>query len=143
MQTWRRNFATSVARLNHSVTVNARPATLRCAQILHSSKQNASSLEDQEIKVNGFIRSVRKQKRFAFAEISDGSSVEPLQAILKPAQAAEYVPITPKAPAYSRIGPNTIASLLAYPPGPQSRFRVFGRPARLARNRLMSFKPPR
>jgi asparaginyl-tRNA synthetase len=41
--------------------------------------------------VNGFIRSVRKQKRFAFAEISDGSTVEPMQAILKPAQAAEYV----------------------------------------------------
>jgi asparaginyl-tRNA synthetase len=48
-------------------------------------------LEDKEVKINGFIRSVRKQKRFAFAEISDGSTVEPLQAILKPAQAAEYV----------------------------------------------------
>jgi asparaginyl-tRNA synthetase len=46
-------------------------------------------LEDQEVQVNGFIRSVRKQKKFAFAEISDGSTVEPLQAILKPAQAAD------------------------------------------------------
>ncbi|KAJ5156018.1 hypothetical protein N7492_008821 [Penicillium capsulatum] len=89
MQTWRRSFATSVARLNHSFAVHTRPATLRCAQILQSSKQNACSFEDQEIKVNGFIRSVRKQKRFAFAEISDGSTIEPLQAILKPAQAAD------------------------------------------------------
>lgn len=41
--------------------------------------------------MQGFIRSVRKQKRFAFAEITDGSTVQPLQAILKPEQAAEYV----------------------------------------------------
>lgn len=142
MQTWRRTFATSVARLNDSLTVNARPATLRCAQILQSSKQNACSLEDQEIKVNGFIRSVRKQKRFAFAEISDGSSVEPLQAILKPAQAAEYAPIAPQAATFSWIWTNTIASPLACPPALQSRSRVFGRPVRLARSRLMSFKPP-
>ena len=92
MQVWRRTFATSVARLGSSSTTNARPALLRCAQILHASKtEGLCSLEDQEVKVNGFIRSVRKQKKFAFAEISDGSTVEPLQAILKSAQAAEYV----------------------------------------------------
>jgi len=92
MQTWRRTFATSVARLGHSSTPNSRPALLRCAQILQASKKEGPcTLEDQEIKVNGLIRSVRKQKRFAFAEISDGSTVEPLQAILKPTQAAEYV----------------------------------------------------
>ena len=98
MQTWRRTFATSVARLSHSSPINSRSGALRCAQILQSAKQNAPcSLEDQEIKVNGFIRSVRKQKRFAFAEISDGSTIEPLQAILKPAQAAEYVTTARKA----------------------------------------------
>lgn len=92
MQIWRRTFATSVARFGFSPTSNSRPALLRCAQILQSSKKEGPcSLEDQEVKVNGFIRSVRKQKRFAFAEISDGSTVEPLQAILKPSQAAEYV----------------------------------------------------
>ncbi|CAI7609354.1 unnamed protein product [Penicillium pancosmium] len=90
MQTWRRTFATSVASLRSSTTPSSRPAILRCAQILQSSKQGQPcSLEDQEIKVNGFIRSVRKQKRFAFAEISDGSTIQPLQAILKPAQAAD------------------------------------------------------
>ncbi|KAJ6115694.1 hypothetical protein N7523_006111 [Penicillium sp. IBT 18751x] len=90
MQVWRRTFATSVARLGSSSKTNARPALLRCAQILQASKQEGScSLEDQEVTVNGFIRSVRKQKKYAFAEISDGSTVEPLQAILKSAQAAE------------------------------------------------------
>lgn len=96
MQTWRRTFATSVARLGNSATAGARPSVLRCAQILQASKKDGPcALEDKEIKVNGFIRSVRKQKRFAFAEISDGSTVEPLQAILKPAQAAEYAPAFP------------------------------------------------
>ncbi|KAL4897807.1 hypothetical protein BDV59DRAFT_198074 [Aspergillus ambiguus] len=90
MRTWRRTFATSVARLNHNpATRSAGPAPLRCVQVLQQSRNGPCSLEDQEIKLNGFVRSVRKQKRFAFAEISDGSTVEPLQAFLKPAQAAE------------------------------------------------------
>ncbi|KAI9929213.1 hypothetical protein ASPWEDRAFT_36800 [Aspergillus wentii DTO 134E9] len=91
MQIWRRSFATSIARLNNQPpTRSAGPALLRCAQILQESKKSgACALEEQEIKVQGFIRSVRKQKRFAFAEISDGSTIEPLQAILKPAQAAD------------------------------------------------------
>ncbi|EKV06913.1 Asparaginyl-tRNA synthetase Slm5, putative [Penicillium digitatum PHI26] len=89
MQIWRRPFTTSVGRLTHSST-DYRPSIVRCAQILQATKNGgASNFEDQEIKVNGFIRSVRKQKRFAFAEISDGSTVEPLQAILNPAQAAD------------------------------------------------------
>jgi asparaginyl-tRNA synthetase len=92
MRTWR-TFATSVTRLGHnSATPGARPGVLRCAQILQASKADGPNrFEDQEVQVNGFVRSVRKQKRVAFAEISDGSTVMPLQAILKPAQAAEYV----------------------------------------------------
>ncbi|GLI80996.1 asparaginyl-tRNA synthetase [Penicillium ochrochloron] len=90
MHTWRRTFATSVARLGSNSTPHSRIAALRCAQILQASKaEGPCTLEDKEVKINGFIRSVRKQKRFAFAEISDGSTVEPLQAILKPAQAAD------------------------------------------------------
>ncbi|RDK44645.1 asparaginyl-tRNA synthetase Slm5 [Aspergillus phoenicis ATCC 13157] len=89
MLTWRRTFATSVARLNNRPAARSAGSTLlRCAQVLEQS-QKGSSLEDQEIQLNGFIRSVRKQKRFAFAEISDGSTVKPLQAILNPSQAAE------------------------------------------------------
>lgn len=89
MQMWRRSFATSLTRLDTSI--RSRASTQRCAQILQSSKTGSCRFEDQEVRINGFIRSVRKQKRFAFAEISDGSTVEPLQAILKPAQAVEYV----------------------------------------------------
>ncbi|KAJ5094441.1 hypothetical protein N7456_010302 [Penicillium angulare] len=88
MQIWRRAFTTSVARLNNNATANIPPTALRCAQILQSSKaEGPCRLEDQEVKVNGFIRSVRKQKHRAFAEISDGSTIEPLQAILNPEQA--------------------------------------------------------
>ncbi|KAI9043763.1 asparaginyl-tRNA synthetase Slm5 [Aspergillus affinis] len=57
--------------------------------VLQKGHNGSSSLEDQEIKLNGFVRSVRKQKRFAFAQITDGSTVEPVQAFLKPAQAAD------------------------------------------------------
>ncbi|KAJ5751635.1 Asparaginyl-tRNA synthetase Slm5 [Penicillium odoratum] len=84
-----RAFTTSVARLNHSAT--AKPsAVLRCAQILQSGRQDGPCrFEDQEIKVNGFIRSIRKQKKIAFAGVSDGSTVELLQVLLKPEHAAD------------------------------------------------------
>ncbi|KAH2345824.1 hypothetical protein KXW91_006273 [Aspergillus fumigatus] len=89
MRTWQRTFATSVARLNSNATGRSGGTTLlRCAEVLRKSQAGSSSYEDQEIKINGFVRSVRKQKRFAFAEITDGSTIEPLQAFLKPAQAA-------------------------------------------------------
>lgn len=92
MRTWQRTFATSVARLNSNATGRSGGTTLlRCAEVLRKSQAGSSSYEDQEIKINGFVRSVRKQKRFAFAEITDGSTTEPLQAFLKPAQAAGYV----------------------------------------------------
>ncbi|KAJ9303928.1 hypothetical protein DTO217A2_6628 [Paecilomyces variotii] len=89
MRTWKRSFATSVLRLNQQPSTIASPAALRCAQILRASRHGDCIYENKEVKVQGFIRSVRKQKRFAFAEISDGSTVQPLQAILTPAQAAD------------------------------------------------------
>ncbi|GFF50040.1 asparagine--tRNA ligase, mitochondrial [Aspergillus udagawae] len=90
MRTWQRTFATSVARLNSNATGRSGGTTLlRCAEVLRKSQAGSSSYENREIKINGFVRSVRKQKRFAFAEITDGSTIEPLQAFLKPAQAAE------------------------------------------------------
>ncbi|SMY29046.1 unnamed protein product [Zymoseptoria tritici ST99CH_1A5] len=45
--------------------------------------------ESESVKVNGWIRSVRKQKRVAFAAVGDGSTIDPLQAVLKPDQAAD------------------------------------------------------
>lgn len=92
MQSWKRTLATSAARLGHNIDPAVKtsgPAVLRCAQLLHES--NKDSFEGQEIKVNGFIRSVRVQKRSAFAEISDGSTIKPLQTYLNPSQAAKCV----------------------------------------------------
>lgn len=43
------------------------------------------------VRVDGWVRSVRKQKRIAFAAIGDGSSLDSVQAVLKPDDAAEYV----------------------------------------------------
>ncbi|CZR57876.1 related to asparaginyl-tRNA synthetase (mitochondrial) [Phialocephala subalpina] len=40
-----------------------------------------------DVVVTGFIRSIRNQKQRSFASIGDGSSLEPLQALLTPAQA--------------------------------------------------------
>ncbi|KAK9711504.1 asparaginyl-tRNA synthetase [Basidiobolus ranarum] len=40
-----------------------------------------------EVKVNGWVRTVRKQKQIAFAEISDGSSLKGIQAIIPSEQA--------------------------------------------------------
>jgi aspartyl/asparaginyl-tRNA synthetase len=42
------------------------------------------------VTVNGFVRSVRRQKRTAFAAIGDGSSLKSLQAVLTPEQADGY-----------------------------------------------------
>jgi len=42
------------------------------------------SIEKAEVK--GWVRSVRKQKKIAFAALGDGSSLDSLQAVLKPEQ---------------------------------------------------------
>jgi hypothetical protein len=54
--------------------------------ILHPRADKSPSIGDT-IRVNGFVRSVRKQKKFAFAAIGDGSTLKPLQAVLTPEQA--------------------------------------------------------
>ena len=46
--------------------------------------------ETQVLTVSGFVRSIRKQKRVAFASVSDGSCLEPLQAVLYPSQTEKY-----------------------------------------------------
>ena len=48
--------------------------------------------QDEEAKgvdVYGWVRSLRKQKKVAFAAIGDGSTLDPLQAVLKPEDAAQ------------------------------------------------------
>ena len=42
--------------------------------------------DSEKVIVNGFIRSIRNQKQRSFASVGDGSSLEPLQALLTPKQ---------------------------------------------------------
>ena len=94
--------------------------------------------------MHGFIRSVRKQKRISFAEISDGSTIEPVQAILQPAQAAEYVFSFTHTQGSVTVVPGvnflTVLSSSAYRPARPLRYLVFGKLVRRARSRVMSFR---
>jgi hypothetical protein len=61
------------------------------SQLLHPDPASPSPSSPRSLTVNGFVRSIRKQKRVAFATIGDGSSLEALQAVLTPDQAKGYV----------------------------------------------------
>jgi asparaginyl-tRNA synthetase len=75
------------------------------AQLLRQSRRNASNAAKgssprgnsiatilardapiENAEVHGWVRSVRKQKKIAFAALGDGSTLDPLQAVLKPEQ---------------------------------------------------------
>jgi hypothetical protein len=73
--------------LNHSRAIHAisQPGPLSIAHLLDEGTQNPES-----VIVNGFIRSIRNQKQRSFASIGDGSSLEPLQALLTPEQAKRF-----------------------------------------------------
>lgn len=78
-----RRFHSNVSEAGE--TSQAPHARARHSQILN---QNISS----SIKVDGLIRSVRKQKKIAFARLNDGSTLEPIQAVFPdPDLAKEYV----------------------------------------------------
>ena len=67
-------------------------STQKARWTINTVAQRLKQDEDaKNITVNGWVRSVRKQKRVAFAAISDGSTIDSLQAVLKPEDAAEYV----------------------------------------------------
>ncbi|KAL9108383.1 MAG: hypothetical protein Q9227_006843 [Pyrenula ochraceoflavens] len=63
----------------------------KCCQLLgpHAILSNATTPSKTDVTVKGLVQSVRKQKKWAFAHISDGSTVTPLQAILTPQQAKD------------------------------------------------------
>jgi asparaginyl-tRNA synthetase len=54
-----------------------------------SFNPDAAGEVEQDVTVNGWVRSVRKQKRIAFAHVGDGTTARALQAVLKPEQAAQ------------------------------------------------------
>lgn len=59
------------------------------AQVFESS-QPFDSDRPSLISVTGTVRTVRKQKKISFAAIGDGSTIQPLQVVLQPAQAEGY-----------------------------------------------------
>lgn len=56
---------------------------LRPAAPLSSSARH-TPLDGETLTVNGYIRTVRKQKRVAFAALGDGSTLQTVQAVLPP-----------------------------------------------------------
>lgn len=48
------------------------------------SEGKSTDFGGEQLTVNGYIRSVRKQKRVAFAAIGDGSTLKTVQAVLSP-----------------------------------------------------------
>lgn len=55
----------------------------------HNALLSQSRSLDNHIKIAGLVRSIRKHKKVAFAHISDGSTYEPMQAMLKPEDAKD------------------------------------------------------
>ena len=77
----------SRSRLTRSSSRVTRPPRTAINALLNAETGSPTALAQAPITVNGFVRSLRKQKRVAFAAIGDGSSLEPLQAVLSPEQA--------------------------------------------------------
>ena len=65
---------------------------LRPASPLSSTlPQGSWETETETLTIHGYVRSVRKQKRIAFAVIGDGSTLQTVQAVLSPQLAEELV----------------------------------------------------
>ena len=60
------------------------------ARLLENGPSYKQGSTEHLIRIKGLVKSIRKQKTVAFAHITDGSALQPLQAILKADQAKEY-----------------------------------------------------
>ncbi|KAI9728370.1 MAG: asparaginyl-tRNA synthetase [Chrysothrix sp. TS-e1954] len=67
------------------------PRALRVAELLKQPTKATSGASgaNDHVEVNGFVRSIRKQKAVAFAAVGDGSALEAVQAVLKPEDAEQ------------------------------------------------------
>ena len=86
MKTWR-GLSHHTLRTNNPVRWSStlqKPANI--ASLLRSSAENTDDATP-DVEVNGYVRTIRKQKRIAFAAVGDGSSLQPVQAVLTPDQA--------------------------------------------------------
>lgn len=81
MRAFRRGFSSRSSLL-------ASPQILQCSRLLGVSSAASAgtkgAFDDTEVRLRGFVRSIRKQKRIAFAQISDGSTVKNVQAVFEP-----------------------------------------------------------
>ena len=68
-----------------STEPTASSASTTVAKLLDSGPRSGN------VVVNGFIRTIRKQSKHAFAAVGDGTSLKALQALLRPDQAKMYV----------------------------------------------------
>ena len=68
------------------------PASVSRVKV-HKILQGDDSIVGTEVKVQGWVRTVRDQKKFAFVEINDGSSMTGLQAVAE-ADIASYGEVT-------------------------------------------------
>ena len=91
------------------------------------------------IRVNGFVRTVRKQKRVAFAAVGDGSSLESLQVVLNPEQAEGSVSREPRIPFCESLRLTLQFYFKGYPQGLLLRLRASGSHHRLVRSRRTNF----
>lgn len=64
-------------------------ALLRPAPLSSSSQKPPA--DGDQVMVNGFVRTVRKQKRIAFTAIGDGSTLQTVQAVMPPHLAEGFV----------------------------------------------------
>lgn len=70
----------------------ALPRLVRHASLLHNHEQQDGRHANKSITITGLVRSVRKQKKVAFARVADGSTLAHVQAVFHdPTLAKEYV----------------------------------------------------
>lgn len=118
-------------RISRPLSSQAKPTqSQRIATLLHNSGRPDSNAS-KEIQISGFVQSLRKQKKIAFAAIKDGSSLQPLQAILTPAQAEECVS------RHVCVCP-TLTATIAFPMEQLSSLEGRGRSVQLESNKHMS-----
>lgn len=87
MRAWR-----AAQRSTVTLNLTSRRAFAR-SRFLSANRSIAATLRDgadaEKVSVTGWVRSVRRQKRVAFAVVGDGSTVDSLQAVLKPEDASK------------------------------------------------------
>ena len=83
----------------HDAAISSREPypIVRHTRLLDDTEPNTKARDDGPVKITGLVRSVRKQKKIAFARVADGSTLPTIQAVFPdPALAKEYVKMSSK-----------------------------------------------